>query len=201
MQETPLRLEGISDTLYGGFGERLGSLLLDSLIIMPIAFLTLYLNSMDKNLFFYTLIPNLVFQIGYHIYLPIRYGATPGKLVMGIQILKIDGQEIGWKEAFMRHLVILLLTVFSSALMIYCLLSADDATYQGLSWMKQSQYLMTFAPVLFLVYTWVANIWTWGELIVLLTNPRKRALHDYMAGTVIVKKVYVKRIQDKMAGL
>lgn len=201
MQETPLRLEGISDTLYGGFGERLGSLLLDSLIIMPVAFLTLYLNSMDKNLFFYTLIPNLVFQIGYHMYLPTRYGATPGKLIMGIQILRIDGQEIGWKEAFMRHLVILLLTVFSSVLMIYCLLSADDATYQGLSWMKQSQYLMTFAPVLFLVYTWVANIWTWGELIVLLTNPRKRALHDYMAGTVIVKKVYVKRIQDKMAGL
>ena len=82
--------------------------------------------------------------------------------------------------------------------MIDALLSVDDATFQNLSWIKQSQYLMSLSPILFSIYTWLTNIWSWSELIVLLTNPRKRALHDYIAGTVIVKKRYVERIQKEM---
>jgi len=199
MQETPLRLDGINDSIYGGFGERLGALLLDGLITIPLILFSQYLNSTEKDMFFYTVIPNLMFTIGYYVYLPKMYGGTPGKLIMGIKILKINGAEIGWKEAFMRHLVVLLLTIFSSVLMIHAILEADHTTFDDLSWFTQLEYLMSFSPLLFSIYSWLTNIWTWGELIVLLTNPRKRALHDYMAGTVIVKKMYIGRIQAKMA--
>ena len=198
MKETPLKLEGINDNIYASFGPRLASLLLDVVIMMPFIFIIQYINSSSKFMFFYTLIPNLIFGLWYHIYLPKKYGGTPGKVIMGLQILNLNGKSIVWKEAFLRHLIILLLTIFSSILMIDALLSVDDATFQNLSWIKQTQYLMSLSPVLFSIYTWLSNIWSWSELIVLLTNPRKRALHDYIAGTVIVKKRYVERIQKEM---
>jgi uncharacterized RDD family membrane protein YckC len=198
MKETPLKLVGISDNIYASFGPRLASLLLDAVIMMPLIFIIQYINSSSKFMFFYTLIPNLIFGLWYHVYLPKKYGGTPGKVIMGLQILNLNGKSIGWKEAFLRHLIILLLTIFSSILMIDALLSVDDTTFQNLSWIKQSQYLMSLSPILFSIYTWLTNIWSWSELIVLLTNPRKRALHDYIAGTVIVKKRYVERIQKEM---
>lgn len=199
MKETPLKLEGIDDNIYAGFGPRLASLLLDAVIIMPFVFVILYLNSASKDIYYYTLLPNLAFNLWYNIYLPKRYGGTPGKLILGMQILNLNGNPIGFKEAFLRHLVMLILTLFSSVLMIDALLVADESTFQDLGWLQQSVYLMSLSPLLFTIYTWLTNIWTWSELIVLLTNPRRRALHDYIAGTVIVKKIYVEQIQKEMS--
>lgn len=198
MKETPLYLEGIHDNIYAGFGPRLASLLLDALVMFPLGFIVLYLNSSDKDMYFYTFLPNFIIMLWYHIYLPKKYGGTPGKLIMGIRIIKLDGYEIDWKEAILRHSVIAALTVFNIILMTNSILKADDAIFNSLSWTEQTQYLMSLSPLLFTVYIWFSNIWTWGELIVLLTNPRKRALHDYIAGTVIVKKIYIKKIQQQM---
>lgn len=145
MQETPLKLEGIHDNIYAGFGPRLASLLLDGIILLPLIWLILYLNSSGKNIFFYTLIPNLLITLWYHIYLPKKYGGTPWKLIMGLQILRLDGKNIEWKEATLRHLIVFLLTIFCSILMIDAILRADETTFAGLSWLKQSQYLMSLS--------------------------------------------------------
>jgi uncharacterized RDD family membrane protein YckC len=197
-KQTPLEIEGIAESLYAGFWARLGSLLLDVIFLLPIIFLTLYLNGLGKNVYFITLIPNLVFGLWYNIYLPKKYGGTPGKLAVGIKIIRLDGEAIGWKEAFLRHSVLLALTLLSAIMMIVCLLQADDATFTSLSWLEQSVYIMSLSPVFFKFYNWTNNIWFYSELIVLLTNKRKRAVHDYIAGTVIVREKYVDQIRAVM---
>ncbi len=82
--------------------------------------------------------------------------------------------------------------------MTVCLLQADNEVYISLGWVKQSQYLMSLSPTFFKVHTWISNIWIYGELIVLLTNKRKRAVHDFIAGTVIVKSKYIAQIREAM---
>ena len=196
--QTPLRLDGVTENIYAGFGIRLGSLLLDFIFVIPVTILTLYLNSLGKNFYFYTVIPSLLFGLWYNIYLPKRYSGTPGKLVAGIKIIRLDGQSIEWKEAILRHIVLLVLSILSIIIMISCILSADEETYTRLSWLKQSQYLMTLSPIFFKFYTWTSNIWIYSEFIVLLTNKRKRAIHDYIAGTVIVKGKYIDKIREVM---
>ncbi len=99
-KQTPLQIEGISENIYGGFWPRLLALFLDSLIMAPIIYLFLYLNTISKYVYFYTLIPNIAFSIFYFVFLPVKYGGTPGKIIAGLNILQIDGQPIGWKEAF-----------------------------------------------------------------------------------------------------
>ncbi|GEP51917.1 hypothetical protein FNO01nite_25890 [Flavobacterium noncentrifugens] len=197
-KETPIRLEGINDNIYAGFLSRFASLLLDGLIMLPFIFFVLYINGLSINMFFYTIIPNLLIGIWYNIYLPKKYGGTPGKLIMGINIIKINGKSLGWKEAILRHLVMFILTIGSIIVTIICISKADETVYTSLGWLKRSQYLMSLAPTTFLIYTWMTNIWTYSEFIVLLTNDRKRAIHDFIAGTVIVKKIYIDKINEVM---
>ena len=33
----------------------------------------------------------------------------------------------------------------------------------------------------------IASIWIWSEFIIMLTNKKRRALHDFMAGTVVIR--------------
>ncbi len=197
-KQTPLQIDGITDSIYAGFWSRLASLLLDFIFILPVVFLTLYLNGLGKNIYFYTFIPNLAFGLWYSIYLPKKHGGTPGKLVAGIKIIRLDGEPIDWKEAILRHIVLFALTILSSIMMTVNLLEADEATFASLSWLQQSQYLMSLSPLFFKFYTWTSNIWIYSEFIVLLTNKRKRAIHDFIAGTVIVKAKYVDKIREAM---
>ena len=196
--QTPLEIDGISENIYAGFWARFASLFLDTIILLPAIFLILYLNGLGKNIFFYTLVPNFVFGLWYYIYLPKKYGGTPGKLIAGMKIIKLNGESIDWKEAFLRHSVLLVLTLFSVIMMTSCLVSADEITFNSLGWLKRSQYLMSLSPIFFLIYTWVSNIWIYSEFIVLLTNKRKRAIHDYIAGTIIVKAKYIDEIREAM---
>jgi uncharacterized RDD family membrane protein YckC len=197
-KQTPLQIDGISESIYAGFWTRLGSLLLDFIFVLPFTFLVLYLNGLGKNIYFYTIIPILSFSLWYHIYLPKKYGGTPGKLVVGIRIIKLDGQSIGWKEAILRHIVSFALTILSSVSMIIGLLEADEEIFTRLSWLQQSQYLMSLSPILFKFNAWTSNIWFYSELVVLLTNKRKRAIHDFIAGTVIVRTKYLDKIEEVM---
>lgn len=197
--QTPLAIEGVNDTLYADFWSRLGSLLLDFVFLIPFGWLMLYFNTTTKYAILYTAIPNLLFSIFYHIYLPKKYGGTPGKLIAGIKIIRLDGQPIGYKEAFIRHSILLLLTAMNLVIVIMAMSKADDGVYQSLSWLQQTQYLMSFEPGAYRLNLWLNNIWVYGELIVLLTNKRKRAVHDFMAGTVIVKTKYIEKIREAMS--
>lgn len=198
MKQTPLHLEGVFENIYAGFGKRLASLLLDFLIYIPIGIATLYINSLDKNNYFYTLIPNLLFGLYFYVYLPRFTGGTPGKNIVGIKIIRLDGKPIGWREAILRHLIQFLITIFSAVIMAMSISNADEQTFNNLGWLEQSAYLGSLFPLLFMLFSWINNIWVWGELIVLLTNPRKRAVHDYIANTVIVKTEYVDKINEAM---
>jgi len=40
-----------------------------------------------------------------------------------------------------------------------------------------------YKPVLIL-----ENIWVWSEFIVMMTNKKRRALHDFLAGTLVIVK-------------
>lgn len=196
--QVPLRLNEVDDSIYASFWARFGSVLLDSVLVLPVAVVAMYLNSLGKNVYFYTILPHLAFTFWFNIYLPKKYGATPGKSTVGIRIIRMDGQPIGWKEAILRHAILLFLTLLSGVMMIYCLSQADEEEFAKLPWLKQTEYLMTFAPVFFLVYTWISNLWVYSEFVVLLTNKRKRAIHDFIAGTVIVKEKYLDQIRAAM---
>lgn len=192
----PIKIEGINESIFAGFWIRLGALLLDFVIILPISILNMIISAHGKEMFVYTFAPIFIFGLWFNIYLVKKYGGTPGKLILGIKIIKLNGSNVGWKEAILRNLVLMVLTLFGSVVMLLKFTYADSAYYESLNWFQQQTYLALFVPGLSLVYMWLVNIWTYGEFIVLLTNKRKRAVHDYIAGTVIVKTQYLSTIRN-----
>lgn len=197
-KQTPLTIDGISESLYAGFWIRFWALHLDFLILIPVVFIVLYLNGLSENAYYYTVIPSLIFNFWYNIYLVKKNGGTPGKLLLGIKILKTDGTDLTWREAILRHVVDFSFLIFITIVQIVAISQSDTEYYESLNWLKRQQYLMTLVPVYFSVYRWISNIWTFSELFVLLFNKRKKALHDFIAGTVIVETMYIEKMRVAM---
>jgi hypothetical protein len=68
------------------------------------------------------------------------------------------------------------------------LLTVDPATWPTLSMIQQGE-LREQSPIGrfndWALYLMVA--WTFSEVLVMLTNKRRRALHDFIAGTLVVR--------------
>jgi uncharacterized RDD family membrane protein YckC len=176
-----------TDTLrYAGFGPRLASLLLDLVIILPLMPLTLWGSSKFRMFELYWLVPSILFGLFYYVYLVRRFGGTPGKLMVGIRIRKLDGSPVGYREAFLRSLPDLILSTLMSIAFILPLFQMSDAEYHSLAFSERTRRLMELAPVWYKPLQWIQTAWVWGELIVLLTNKKRRALHDFIASTVVV---------------
>ncbi|MDR1322184.1 MAG: RDD family protein [Gracilibacteraceae bacterium] len=192
----PIEIEGINDKIYAGFWLRFYAGLLDGLITMPYFLLLLLINSLDKNIYLFTAIPDLLIIVWYNVYLPKRYGGTPGKLIAGISIVKMDASPIGWREALLRHSVYIGLVILDMIMMTVAILLADEEIYNNLGMFQKSAYLSSLVRNNIVIA--LTNIWYWGEFVVLLFNKRKRALHDFIGGTVVVKAKYIEKIRNKM---
>lgn len=193
--QIPLKINGISESIYAGFWIRVWAQILDTLFVLPVLFLTLYINGLGKNMYFYTLLPNLLFILWYNVYLPQKNGGTPGKTMAGITIIRLDGNYIRWKEAALLYVVVFSLSILN-IIMISCnILKANDSVFMSLGWLKKSQYLMSLSPIFFKLTSWFTNLWFVGEYVVLLINKRKRSISDFIAGTVVVKTDYLNDIE------
>ena len=99
-------------------------------------------------------------------------------MVMEIKVVNHrDESDITYKQALMRDIVPLGLTL-AIHLMNWSLVSMDMANYT-FEWLM----VMTFVGSLPL-------IWTIIEILSMLTNKKSRAIHDFIARTVVVKTKY-----------
>jgi uncharacterized RDD family membrane protein YckC len=172
---------------YAGFWPRLGALLLDLLIMLPLTALVLWCSERYRLFNLYYFVPSVLFGLFYGVYLVRRFGGTPGKLIVGVRIRKVNGEAVGYREAFLRELPELILTTLTSIALLIPVLHMSDTEYHALSFMERAKRTVELAPSWYKPLQIVQNVWVWGELIVLLTNRKRRALHDFIAGTVVVR--------------
>ena len=171
---------------YAGFWRRLGALLLDGLILFPISATSMWCFSHYRLFYLYTLLPMTLFGLFFSVYLVRRYGGTPGKLIAGIRIRKVNGDAIGYREAMLRYLPECILGILSSIAMALAILQMSDAEYLGFTFAERARQTLLHAPAWERHVRMIQNVWIWSEFIVMLTNRRRRALHDFIAGTVVV---------------
>ena len=171
---------------YAGFWPRLGSLLLDFIFTLPIGMLEIWAAGKSRLYLASSFIPGLLFGLFYSVYLVRRFGGTPGKLIMGIRITRVDGQPVGYKEAFLRDFPDFIFSLLTSIAAMLAVLHVSDIEYQSLSFLARYERIHQLAPSWNEPIEIAQNLWFWGELLVLLTNRKRRALHDFIAGTVVV---------------
>ena len=173
---------------YAGFWKRFGAYWIDVIVFLPIMALSLWGNEQSRLFQLYWLVPGLIFGLWFHVYLVKTYGGTPGKLLLKIKIAKVDGSDVGYKEAMLRYSVLFVISLVMSAALIPVALGMTDAEYFSMGWQERALYMIERAPSWYNTANIAMNIWIWSEFIVMLTNKKRRALHDFIAGTVVIRK-------------
>jgi uncharacterized RDD family membrane protein YckC len=174
---------------YAGFWRRFGAFWLDAIFMVPVMALTVWGNEHARLFQLYWLLPGLAFGLWFNLYLVKKYGGTPGKLLLDIKITKMDGSDVGYKEASLRYSVLFISSFLMSVLLIPPLFDMTDQQYFSMDFLTRSAYLVDHSSGLYNLTSIAMQIWIWGEFFVMLTNKKRRALHDFMAGTVVIRKV------------
>jgi uncharacterized RDD family membrane protein YckC len=170
---------------YATFGQRLAALLIDGLVLLPLVFIQFWLESISKTAAILLVIPMTAAYSAYPIVLHGRFGQTVGKHAMGIRVVRTNGQRIGWREAWLRSSVDVAFAIGNTVSSFVALATIPDSEYYGVDWLQRMTNLDAYAPS-WLAWTFVGvQIWAWSELVVILFNKKRRALHDFIAGTVV----------------
>lgn len=145
---------------YSTFWDRFMAGLIDSIALFAILSPIAYFSGFE-----YGAMPDYLFAFfpyAYSVFLHGRYGRTLGKKIMGLKVIdKSETREIGYRQAFLRE--------SPPLAMIFLLLV-------GSRWTPMGEYVNQIDTAWFLV-----------EVITVLFNDKRRAVHDFIAGTVVVK--------------
>jgi uncharacterized RDD family membrane protein YckC len=171
---------------YKTFWPRFGAAFLDSAALAPLVWIDQVLWSFTNSsifLFLWVLIYqgiSLTYNVGF-LYL---FGQTPGKMATGVIILDKSEQKITLNQAILRNIVTIIVTPITIALVASNLLNGQ-LDNRGLG---DGRFLMWF---------FVIGIgWVVLEFITMLFNTKRRAIHDLIAGTVVVRQPVEGRITN-----
>jgi uncharacterized RDD family membrane protein YckC len=193
----PVKIEGIK-SIYAGFWLRLGSFILDTIILMPIHILLLQFSEADAYHYLYVSIAVFVIYFSIDFFFLKRYSGTPGVLILRLRIIKLNGFRIGWREIILRYSVLFFLHLASIILIYTSVLKSNNNEYITYNWMARSTYITSLNAKVFNIFHWIQMAWVWNEFVVIFFDKRRRAIYDYLGGTVLVKAKYLKNIHDIM---
>lgn len=180
---------------YAGFWQRFGAYWIDVLCFVPIMGISFWGAEQDRLFQAYYFIPGIVIGLLFHVYLVRVYGGTPGKLLLNVKIVQIDGTPVGYKHAVLRYSVLFFLSVLVSLAMLLVTLNMSDEQYFSMGFQERALYMQANMPSWYGPVSILMNVWIWSEFLILLTNKKRRALHDFIAGTVVI------RVQEKPGNL
>jgi uncharacterized RDD family membrane protein YckC len=171
---------------YAGFWPRLGAIVVDTVVFAPIIMLSFWTFSASRPIALSFEIPIACLFALYSIYFVGRWGQTLGKMALGIRVVAVDGESAGYARAFYRHAVDLAFSLATSALTLYALMTVTNQEFELLAFDARLELLGAKTGSWTDILNWLLLAWTLSELVVLLFNEKRRAIHDYIAGTVVV---------------
>ena len=192
MEFLPLSKDG--KYVYAGFWKRLGAAIVDFVVWIPFLVLVYYASSINMVIALgVAVIQAFIYSI-YYVSLNLVYGGTLGKLLVGIRITKPNGGKIGIQEALLRSAVDIVYGFVFAVAQIYALSQVDADAFLKAGYIDRMNLLAPLYPAYNAYAQILFTVWYWSELIVLLFNKRRRALHDYIAGTVVIHKEFTLQI-------
>jgi uncharacterized RDD family membrane protein YckC len=173
---------------YAGFWRRLSAHLVDDLVFVPVMVLEVLVDGSSRTKALVSLPMVSMLKVAYDVCLIAIFGQTIGKRAAGIRVSQLDGSRVSWREAWLRSSVGIAFSILAAVGYMGLYTRLPEAHF-ALSWMRRSQELVAARPV-WLVWTDRAlQVWVWSEFLVMLSNPKRRALHDFIAGTIVVREL------------
>ena len=169
---------------YLTFGPRFWTGGVDSCVLWPLGFVSgmLLLLNIPRGLAVLVVVVENLAWLVYTVVLHARYGQTIGKMVTQVRVVdyRTEGR-ISFQQALLREGVPMLLSLGFLAYEISALLTGRLAAAD----LMNGQALI--ANRAFWLLTALPGLWFLAEVLTMLTNQKRRALHDFIAGTVVVR--------------
>ncbi len=175
--------ENSKEVVYANFGARLNALIIDGLVILPITLPLTFVNILywkSQSLFVLGSLLGLIYK-------PLceyLWSTTAGKKIVGLRVLTYDLERINLFEALLRNIFRLVTGVLT---LLVTLPMFQMQEFQNIktvvdysTFMSQIDVLSRMNLVLFPVMV--------AEVILLVSDFRRRSLHDRIARTVVVKE-------------
>ncbi len=168
---------------YDTFGPRFCTGFVDNVVLWPVGFVSMWLLFIEPPIAIaaVAIVGRDLLWLAYTVLLHAKYGQTVGKRVCQVKV--VDSRTEGpltFRQALLRESIPLALGLGFAVYQIYALsrgtLSAVEIATGKMADTLGSRLLLAL-PLL----------WFVAEVITMLTNEKRRALHDYLAGTVVVR--------------
>jgi len=152
---------------YKTIRRRFLAAVLDSIILAPVSILvTFFFGILDASPAISTAAVGII-SVSYYIGLHAYYGQTVGKKAASVKVLDDSEKRINFGQAVLRSLPQLIVAMFA--------LSFSNS--------ERSASTETVASIL----NWFFGIFVIADIVVCLVNEKHRALHDFIAGTIVVR--------------
>jgi len=160
---------------YRTIVRRFGAALIDFVVLAPLAYLSG--DVIHKGGALVGLVGTVLVTLASTAYSVVGhalYGRTVGKKLCRVQVVDLQGALPGWYRAILRDAFPILLNATAVA--------REVAVFLG---MDMSLFLQA-APAQAMAVG--IGFWTAVEFVTMLTNKRRRRLHDFLAGTVVIRR-------------
>ena len=164
------------------FWKRYLASLLDGIVFLPLAFLSSYYEgSENAGAFILFTMLHVILLTAYQVIGHGRYGQTLGKYLTGIKVLDVAEEGvIGYKKAFLRE------CIWFFAQMAGIVYLMVDTTRSAEPVAVHETFYKSIAGVITLS-------WLMVEVLTMLFNKKRRAMHDLIAGSVVVNLFELRR--------
>lgn len=163
---------------YSNFWRRFFAVIIDGLVFLPLQWIDEYILSgaIGSVGVFLWGVGGAILGISYYVILHAKYGQTIGKMVMKVKVVDVsESRNITVKQSCMRDIVPIIMVPFT--VYAYAQLAFFGKTWQSLD----QDSVLTIVSLIMI--SWVVL-----ESVSMLFNDKRRAVHDYIAGSVVVRQ-------------
>jgi uncharacterized RDD family membrane protein YckC len=176
---------------YVGFWKRVLANIVEILILcIPFVYSYRYLITLSSKTG--SILPFVIYWIFYFsffVFLTVKFGGTLGKLVLGLRIVDKNGEYLSIYRSFIRLFSYILNSIVYTLILneaiishvntneVYKYVTHDKGTYDSIK---------SFVGLIFLV-----------DVIVIVSNNKKRAIHDFIADSYVVTKGFIPSTQNE----
>ncbi|MBL7702611.1 MAG: RDD family protein [Ferruginibacter sp.] len=160
-------------TRYNTGGRRFLAAIIDGIVFYPIVFINNWIFEPGKSeslivtwTIFITIISTL-----YSVLLHYKYGQTVGKMAVRIKVVDVsETRNMTFRQSFFRDCIYILIELLAVIYIVSISGTFSDKLESYNNIVSNAQLL-----------------WILIELITMFTNSKRRALHDYIARSVVIR--------------
>ena len=161
---------------YQTLGKRLLALIVDTVVLIPLIGMYVWLASAELSPSAHAafIVGGSILNLSYNIVFHWKFGQTLGKMVAKVKVVDVVNEvPISFKQAFLRDIVYVVLEGLEFIFLGAVLFGGVQSLLEPLA------VIDTYS--MFAMYAWLA-----ADILVCIKSEKNRALHDFIAGTVVV---------------